>query len=182
LGWWKREGQNRRGVQALGVAKKGEGGNGEQIGGPAVWAGQPTQRKTCEGEKGRGRLNPPPACPPLAPAGGEAFVAKEAERAERRSGRFRVGLGAQGRTGSGGSGTATGPSSGGGGGGSSSSGRGDGAGSAGANSSAGSSSSGSYVLESQSWVERFGEEPLKHPYAYMLFLGQDARGDYLPCK
>lgn len=36
--------------------------------------------------------------------------------------------------------------------------------------------------EPMSWVERFGEGGLRHPYEYMLFLGQDARGDYLPCK
>lgn len=33
-----------------------------------------------------------------------------------------------------------------------------------------------------SWVEAAGPEPLAHPYAYILFLGQDARGDYLPCR
>jgi hypothetical protein len=33
-----------------------------------------------------------------------------------------------------------------------------------------------------SWVEFFGSEPLKHPYMYILFLGQDGRGDYVPCR
>ncbi|KAL6764350.1 hypothetical protein V8C86DRAFT_2474337 [Haematococcus lacustris] len=33
-----------------------------------------------------------------------------------------------------------------------------------------------------SWMEMFGSEPLEHPYRYILFLGQDARGDYMPCR
>lgn len=36
--------------------------------------------------------------------------------------------------------------------------------------------------EATSWVEFFGSEPLKHPYMYILFLGQDGRGDYVPCR
>jgi len=32
------------------------------------------------------------------------------------------------------------------------------------------------------WVELFGKEPLEHPYMYILFLGQDARGDFVPCR
>jgi len=51
-------------------------------------------------------------------------------------------------------------------------------------SSSSSSSSGGKAGEGEgmSWVERFGKDKLKHPYEYMLFLGQDARGDYLPTK
>lgn len=33
-----------------------------------------------------------------------------------------------------------------------------------------------------SWVQVHGEEPLQHPFTEMLFLGQDGRGDYLPCR
>ncbi|MEW5316228.1 MAG: hypothetical protein WDW38_007609 [Sanguina aurantia] len=36
--------------------------------------------------------------------------------------------------------------------------------------------------EPQSWLERWGPEPMLHPYMYILYLGQDARGDYLPCR
>lgn len=28
----------------------------------------------------------------------------------------------------------------------------------------------------------YGPDPLQHPYSYVLFLGQDARGDMLPCR
>jgi hypothetical protein len=28
----------------------------------------------------------------------------------------------------------------------------------------------------------YGTESLQHPYSYVLFLGQDARGDMLPCR
>eukprot|EP00798_Chlamydomonas_sp_ICE-L_P022438 gene22439-29550_t len=31
-------------------------------------------------------------------------------------------------------------------------------------------------------VQEYGDKPLEHPYSYMLFLGQDAKGDYLPCR
>jgi len=34
----------------------------------------------------------------------------------------------------------------------------------------------------KSWVEVYGKDPAEHPYLYILFLGQDARGDYLPCR
>ena len=30
--------------------------------------------------------------------------------------------------------------------------------------------------------QAYGPEPLSHPFLYMLMLGQDARGDYVPCK
>ena len=33
-----------------------------------------------------------------------------------------------------------------------------------------------------SWVEVHGSDPLQHPYLFALFLGQDARGDYIPCR
>eukprot|EP00878_Enallax_costatus_P002909 GHUV01003103.1.p1 GENE.GHUV01003103.1~~GHUV01003103.1.p1 ORF type:complete len:415 (+),score=115.19 GHUV01003103.1:208-1452(+) len=33
-----------------------------------------------------------------------------------------------------------------------------------------------------SWSEVYGPDPLQHPYSYVLFLGQDARGDMLPCR
>mmetsp|Transcript_25874 Transcript_25874/g.66704 ORF Transcript_25874/g.66704 Transcript_25874/m.66704 type:complete len:499 (+) Transcript_25874:102-1598(+) len=46
----------------------------------------------------------------------------------------------------------------------------------------GGSQEGPKIGEPMSWVERFGEGTFKHPYEYMLFLGQDARGDYIPCK
>ncbi|KAF5827961.1 Hemimethylated DNA-binding protein YccV like-domain-containing protein [Dunaliella salina] len=49
-------------------------------------------------------------------------------------------------------------------------------------SAAGKSQEGPKTGEPMSWVERFGEGPFRHPYEYMLFLGRDARGDYLPCK
>lgn len=32
------------------------------------------------------------------------------------------------------------------------------------------------------WLEAYGPQPLLHPYAGYLFLGQDARGDLLPCR
>jgi hypothetical protein len=32
------------------------------------------------------------------------------------------------------------------------------------------------------WSEVFGGEPMRHPFVYILFLGQDARGDYVPCR
>ena len=31
-------------------------------------------------------------------------------------------------------------------------------------------------------MQAYGPEALEHPYMYMVFLGQDARGDYLPCR
>jgi hypothetical protein len=31
-------------------------------------------------------------------------------------------------------------------------------------------------------VQVYGPDPLQHPYSYVLFLGQDARGDMLPCR
>ncbi len=33
-----------------------------------------------------------------------------------------------------------------------------------------------------SWLEVYGPQELQHPYAYVLFLGPDARGDLLPCR
>jgi hypothetical protein len=32
------------------------------------------------------------------------------------------------------------------------------------------------------WSQVYGTDPLQHPYSYVLFLGQDARGDLLPCR
>ncbi|EFJ45564.1 hypothetical protein VOLCADRAFT_94016 [Volvox carteri f. nagariensis] len=34
----------------------------------------------------------------------------------------------------------------------------------------------------KSWVEVYGNDPLQHPYLYILFLGLDGRGDYVPCR
>ncbi len=34
----------------------------------------------------------------------------------------------------------------------------------------------------KSWVEAYGNDPLQHPYLYILFLGMDGRGDYVPCR
>lgn len=34
----------------------------------------------------------------------------------------------------------------------------------------------------KSWVEVYGNDPLQHPYLYILFLGMDGRGDYVPCR
>ncbi|GIL48759.1 hypothetical protein Vafri_5212 [Volvox africanus] len=34
----------------------------------------------------------------------------------------------------------------------------------------------------KSWVEVYGNDPLQHPYLYILFLGMDGRGNYLPCR
>jgi hypothetical protein len=31
-------------------------------------------------------------------------------------------------------------------------------------------------------LQVYGPDPLQHPYSYVLFLGQDARGDMLPCR
>ncbi|KAG2452863.1 hypothetical protein HYH02_002207 [Chlamydomonas schloesseri] len=34
----------------------------------------------------------------------------------------------------------------------------------------------------KSWAEVYGTDPLQHPYLYILFLGMDGRGDYVPCR
>ncbi len=34
----------------------------------------------------------------------------------------------------------------------------------------------------KSWAEVHGTDPLQHPYLYILFLGMDGRGDYVPCR
>ncbi|PNH09980.1 hypothetical protein TSOC_003325 [Tetrabaena socialis] len=34
----------------------------------------------------------------------------------------------------------------------------------------------------RSWAEVHGSDPLQHPYLYILFLGLDGRGDYVPCR
>ncbi|KAG2489687.1 hypothetical protein HYH03_011796 [Edaphochlamys debaryana] len=34
----------------------------------------------------------------------------------------------------------------------------------------------------KSWSEMYGNDPLQHPYLYILFLGMDGRGDYVPCR
>lgn len=34
----------------------------------------------------------------------------------------------------------------------------------------------------KSWAEVYGTDPLQHPYLYILFLGLDGRGDYVPCR
>jgi hemimethylated DNA binding protein len=36
--------------------------------------------------------------------------------------------------------------------------------------------------EGKSWKQAYGEDPLKHPYSYLLFLGPDNEGNMLPCK
>ncbi|WIA21272.1 hypothetical protein OEZ85_000506 [Tetradesmus obliquus] len=36
--------------------------------------------------------------------------------------------------------------------------------------------------EGASWGQVYSPDPLQHPYSYVLFLGQDARGDMLPCR
>lgn len=36
--------------------------------------------------------------------------------------------------------------------------------------------------EGLAWVQVHGSQPLQHPFTELLFLGQDARGDYLPCR
>ena len=38
------------------------------------------------------------------------------------------------------------------------------------------------VDDGASWSEVYGPGELQHPYSYILFLGQDARGDLLPCR
>ncbi|GAX76663.1 hypothetical protein CEUSTIGMA_g4109.t1 [Chlamydomonas eustigma] len=35
---------------------------------------------------------------------------------------------------------------------------------------------------SKSWIEAYGSEPMYHPYLDALFLGQDGKGDYIPCR
>ena len=32
------------------------------------------------------------------------------------------------------------------------------------------------------WLEAHGKDELQHPFAYVLFLGTDARGDMIPCR
>lgn len=32
------------------------------------------------------------------------------------------------------------------------------------------------------WVQEYGEDPLQHPYNYMVFLGRDAAGDMMPSR
>jgi hemimethylated DNA binding protein len=34
----------------------------------------------------------------------------------------------------------------------------------------------------KSWNETYGDDPLQHPFSSTLFLGQDAKGDYIPCR
>ncbi len=36
--------------------------------------------------------------------------------------------------------------------------------------------------DGQAWIQVYGEDELDHPFSHILFLGRDARGDYLPCK
>ena len=37
-------------------------------------------------------------------------------------------------------------------------------------------------MQPPSWLEAHGPDPLHHPYVGALFLGQDGRGDYIPCR
>jgi hypothetical protein len=39
-----------------------------------------------------------------------------------------------------------------------------------------------HYMTLRSALQVYGPDPLQHPYSYVLFLRQDARGDMLPCR